>query len=73
MAETISDGIALNPISIEHERILSEFHNTLVNTSPSFDELLSRGSLLIFDNHLSMHLKTKLDADSNRVIKQVKI
>lgn len=73
LAETISDGIALNPISKEHEQILSEFHNTLVNTSPSFDELLSRGSLLIFDNHLSMHLKTKLDADSNRVIKRVKV
>lgn len=73
LAETISDGIALKPISKEQEQILSDFHNTLLNVLPSFDELLSSGSLLIFDNHFSMHLKTKLDADSNRVIKRVKV
>lgn len=73
LAETISAGIKLRPISNEEEKVLSEFHRILLNASPSFDELLSRGSLLIFDNHLSMHLKTKLDADSNRVIKRVKV
>lgn len=73
LAETISDGISLKAISKEHEQILSDFHNTLLNVPPSFEGLLSTGSLLIIDNHFSMHLKTKLDADSNRIIKRVKV
>lgn len=73
LAETVADGIALKTISKEHGQLLSEFHNTLLNATPSFEELLSKGSLLIFDNHFSMHSKTKLDADSNRVIKRVKV
>ena len=73
LAETINDGILLNPVSAIHIEVLSLFHDFLQIVSPSFDELLQSGTLVIFDNHHSMHMKTKLLESSNRLVKRVKV